>query len=148
MPASALFSMEMRSKAAIQVERRRKAARLFLAGYKPARIARELGVSIQSAARWHGLFDRGGEAALIRRRKAGPRSKLSSAQMHLLILALRNPPPAYQTLRQRRRWTQTVLQTYLKERFSVKFNRSYCRKLFLSISVRHPTYSQQQGRVE
>ncbi|MDD5139102.1 MAG: helix-turn-helix domain-containing protein [Verrucomicrobiales bacterium] len=51
--------------------RRLKAATLFDKGLAPAEVARQLGVSCQSASRWHKAWEKGGKSALKQTPKAG-----------------------------------------------------------------------------
>jgi transposase len=61
--------------------RRLQAAELFAQGRTQAEVARELGVSRQSAHVCHVRFERGGVDALRSRGPTGPNPKLSAAQL-------------------------------------------------------------------
>ena len=61
--------------------RRLQAAELFVQGRSQAEVARELGVSRQSAHIWHARFQQGGVDALRSRGPTGPDPKLSAAQL-------------------------------------------------------------------
>jgi transposase len=61
--------------------RRLQAAELFAQGRTQAEVARELGVSRQSAHLWHARFAQGGVEALRSRGPTGPDPKLSAAQL-------------------------------------------------------------------
>jgi transposase len=61
--------------------RRLQAAELFAQGRSQAEVARELGVSRQSAHLWHARLTQGGVDALRSRGPTGPDPKLSVAQL-------------------------------------------------------------------
>jgi transposase len=61
--------------------RRLQAAVLFAQGRSQAEVARQLGVSRQSAHVWHARFQQGGVDALRSRGPTGPDPKLSAAQL-------------------------------------------------------------------
>ena len=64
------------------LERRRlRAGRMFDRGSSPAEVARALGVSRQSASRWHRAWVEGGSAALASTGKRGRSARLSSAEL-------------------------------------------------------------------
>src|SRR5438132_14384474 len=69
--------------------RRLRAARMFERGSSPAEVARGLGVTRQSASRWHRAWVDGGSAALASNGKRGRRARLSSAQLKEVEQALR-----------------------------------------------------------
>src|SRR4029453_18549196 len=66
---------------AVREARRVRAAELFAQGRSQAEVARELGVSRQSAHVWHTRFEQGGVDALRSRGPTGPDPKLSAAQL-------------------------------------------------------------------
>jgi transposase len=68
--------------------RRLRAAELFARGHSQAEVARELGVSRQSAHIWHTRFQQGGAGALHSRGPTGPDPKLSAAQLAKVEQAL------------------------------------------------------------
>jgi transposase len=68
--------------------RRLRAAELFAQGRSQAEVARELGVSRQSAHVWHARFEQGGVDALRSRGPTGPDPKLSAAQLTRIEQAL------------------------------------------------------------
>ena len=68
--------------------RRLQAAELFAQGRTQAEVARELGVSRQSAHIWHARFEEGGVDALRSRGPTGPDPKLSAAQLAKVEQAL------------------------------------------------------------
>jgi transposase len=68
--------------------RRLRAAELFAQGRTQAEVARELGVSRQSAHVWHTRFTQGGVDALRSRGPTGPNPRLSDAQLTSIEQAL------------------------------------------------------------
>jgi transposase len=68
--------------------RRLRAAELFAQGHTQAEVARELGVSRQSAHVWHTRFEEGGVDALRSRGPTGPDPRLSDAQLEQAEQAL------------------------------------------------------------
>lgn len=73
---------------AVREARRLRAAELFAQGRSQAEVARELGVSRQSAHVWHTRFEEGGVGALRSRGPTGPDPKLSDAQLARIEQAL------------------------------------------------------------
>ena len=71
------------------LERRRlKAARLFAQGVSQAKVACALGVSPQTASRWHARWRQGGTRALRALTRQGRPPKLTPAQLRQLERAL------------------------------------------------------------
>jgi transposase len=68
--------------------RRLQGAELFAQGVRPAEVARRLGVSRQSASRWHGAWQHGGAAALRSKGPSGVMPRLSVADLEQLAAAL------------------------------------------------------------
>jgi transposase len=68
--------------------RRLRAAELFAQGHTQAEVARELGVSRQSAHVWHTRFEQGGVEALRSRGPTGPDPRLSPADLARIEQAL------------------------------------------------------------
>ena len=75
MTTSAASQIRGRRPADLKVleQRRRQAARLFARRVSQAEIARQLGVSAQTASRWHARWARGGTRGL----RASPRAASS-----------------------------------------------------------------------
>jgi transposase len=69
-------------------QRRLQAARLFAQGLSQAEIARRLGVSPQSASRWHARWHAGGRAGLAGPGRWGRPSRLSDADWRRVERAL------------------------------------------------------------
>jgi transposase len=61
--------------------RRLEVAELFAQGMRPARVARTLGVSRQSASRWHAAWQDGGTEALHSKGPTGAKPRLSDLQL-------------------------------------------------------------------
>jgi transposase len=68
--------------------RRMRAAELFAQGRSQAEVAGELGVSRESARRWHGRWKAGGVDGLRSRGRTGPDPKIPDAQLPVLEQAL------------------------------------------------------------
>jgi transposase len=71
------------------------AADLFRKGRQPAEVARELGVSIQTASEWRKRWAEGGKAALRAAGRAGRMPKLTEAQLRTVDRALRQGAKAH-----------------------------------------------------
>ena len=69
-------------------QRRLKAARLFANGTSQAKVARALGVSAQTASRWHARWQQGGTWALRAPARQGRPPKLTPVQLVQLERAL------------------------------------------------------------
>jgi transposase len=68
--------------------RRLQAAELFAQGVRPAQVARTLGVSKQSASRWHAGWEDGGVQALASKGPTGVKPRLSDADLERVAQAL------------------------------------------------------------
>lgn len=75
--------------------RRLQAADLFTQGARAAEVARQLGVSKQSASRWHAAWTAGGALALHSKGPHGVRPRLSAADLERLAAALAQGASAY-----------------------------------------------------
>jgi transposase len=73
---------------AVRQARRMRAAELFAQGRSQAEVARELGVSRESARRWHARWQTGGAQALASRGRTGPAPKISDARLPAIEQAL------------------------------------------------------------
>ena len=69
-------------------QRRLRAARLFAQGASQAKVARALGVSAQTASRWHARWQQGGTRALRAPARQGRPPKLTPVQARQLERAL------------------------------------------------------------
>ncbi len=71
-----------------------RAAELFRRGRRPAEVARELGVSVQSASEWYRRWSAGGKKALRGAGRAGRRPRLDADQLARVEEALLQGPTA------------------------------------------------------
>ncbi len=76
-------------------KRRQKAAALFAGGARPAEVAAQLEVSIQSASVWYRGWLAEGETALAGAGRAGRRPRLTADQVRALEAALLEGPLAH-----------------------------------------------------
>jgi transposase len=74
--------------------RRMKAARMFARGKRQVDVVVALGVSAQTASRWHAAWVAGGRDALVGARRAGRVRKLTEAQLAQVATALEAGPRA------------------------------------------------------
>jgi transposase len=78
-----------------QMEKRRlRAARLFEQNLPVSEVVRRLGIARQVAYRWRDAWKAGGQAALASKGSAGPKARLSSAQIQEIMKALLKGPSA------------------------------------------------------
>ena len=75
--------------------RRRRAAELFQAGVAQAEVARRLGVTRQTAHRWHFIWRGGGTDALTRSSRRGPQTRLTESEVRTIGAALGEGPQAH-----------------------------------------------------
>lgn len=73
-------------------QRRFRAAKLFNQGVSQAQVARQTGVSRESARRWHAQWQSGGKAGLKQAGRAGRKPRLQSAQLENLRRGLKEGP--------------------------------------------------------
>src|ERR1051326_5195120 len=76
-------------------QRRLKAARLFAKGVRPAEVARELGVSRQSATDWHHAWKEEGVRGLRQAERTGRPPRLTERELKDVQRALLEGPAAY-----------------------------------------------------
>jgi transposase len=95
--------------------RRVRGARMLLRGEKPARVARELGVSRQSVMRWERALAEGGLERLAQVGRRGGRFRLSQEQLKELAGLLKQGAIAagYET----EMWTLPRVAALIEERF-------------------------------
>ncbi|MEO6785253.1 MAG: winged helix-turn-helix domain-containing protein [Chthoniobacteraceae bacterium] len=74
--------------------RRRRGARMFEKECPAAEVGRRLGVSRQVAHRWKQAWERGGEAALRSKGRAGPKARVNAGQTRQVVAALLEGPRA------------------------------------------------------
>ena len=75
--------------------RRQLAARLFARGASQAAVARQSGVSRQSASRWHGQWRKAGARGLRGAGRAGRKPRLNAQQIRRVTAALRQGAAAH-----------------------------------------------------
>jgi transposase len=73
-------------------QRRFRAAKLFNQGVSQAEVARQTGVSRESARRWYVQWQSGGKAGLKQAGRAGRKPRLESAQLESLRRGLKEGP--------------------------------------------------------
>ena len=119
-------------------ERRQEAYRLLKEGWRPADVARELGVSRAAVTQWKRRFAEEGEAACQVRKPPGRPAKLTPAQQQELVSVLRQGAQAsgFPT----ERWTQDRVREVIRDLFGVHYHISSVGKLLhrLGWSVQKP----------
>jgi transposase len=124
----------------IELERRRRrAARMLESGVKQAEVARRVGVTRTSVARWEGLRQEGGEDALKRPKRFGRPRRLSDAQCKELIEQLKIGALAAGFATEL--WTLPRIRTLVEDRFAVRLAESSVWRLLRALgwSVQRPT---------
>lgn len=119
-------------------QRRVRAGELFAAGFSQADVARRLGVTRQSALRWHRLYEQGGVEALAPRQRGRP-TKLTPEQLDQLGAALQRGPAAHGWTTDL--WTLERIAKLVQRLFGVRFHRGHVWKLMGSMgwSLQRPT---------
>ena len=92
---SSLIGIRPRRDFAGLEERRMQAATLFRTGYRPAEVARQLGVSCTSASRWYLAWQQEGVRGLRAAGRAGRRPRLDARQWRRVEQALLKGPLAF-----------------------------------------------------
>ena len=120
-------------------KRRLKAAKLFAEGKNASEVARLLGVRRQSAHGWLQSWEATGEAGLQSKGPAGPKSKLSEAQLEAVAEALVAGPEAhgYATAL----WTLPRVAKLIKDRTGEQYHPGHVSRLLhsLGFSCQRPT---------
>lgn len=116
-----------RSSYLTEQQRRISAAKLFRCGRTQADVAWQLGVSRQTASRWHAAWVRGGKNALVGVGRVGRKAKLSSEQLRqLAVLLLAGAPAAgYET----DLWTLKRIAQVIRRKFRITYHPSHVWKL-------------------
>lgn len=119
--------------------RRLKAATLFNKGLAPAEVARQLGVSCQSASRWRKAWERGGKPALKKTPKAGRPPRLKPAAVAALKRALKAGPGEHGFPTEL--WTTGRVAQVIQNRFGVQYHPDHVGRLLGQIgwSCQRPT---------
>jgi len=124
----------------IELERRRRrAARMLESGVKQAEVARRVGVTRTSVARWESVRQEGGEEALRRPERFGRPWKLDDAQRAEVIEILK--AGAMATGFATELWTLPRIGKVVKERFGVELSQSSVWRMLqqLGWSVQRPS---------
>jgi transposase len=108
-------------------KRRKKAAKLFEKDVPAPEVARRLGVARQVAYRWKDAWNQGGSVALTSKGPAGPKPRLTPAQMDLVADALVTGPAAqgYKT----DLWTLPRVATLIEELTGVRYHPGHVWRL-------------------
>lgn len=116
-----------RSDYATEQVRRLEAGRLFEEGLRQADVVRRLGVSRQTASRWHRCWQEGGMEALRGPGRTGRNPKLSQDQLSQLEAILREGPEAfgYRT----NLWTLKRIAQVIWKQFRVRYHPGHVWKL-------------------
>ncbi len=117
---------ETRDHAAME-KRRQKAAKLFAKEISAPEVARRLGVARQAAYRWKQAWEKGGKAALASKGSAGPKAKLTAAQLETVTAALLAGPLAqgYRT----NLWTLPRVALLIKDLTGVSYHPGHVWRL-------------------
>jgi transposase len=112
----------------IALQRRRlKAATRFDQGLAPAEVARRLGVSCQSASRWHQAWEKGGQAALKRVPKAGRPPRLKPQDLPALKCALKAGPGEHGF--DTELWTTQRVAQVIRSLFGIQYHPDHVGRL-------------------
>ena len=107
--------------------RRRRAAELFDAGMAQAEVARRLGVSRQTAHRWHVVWTEGGAEALGVLGRVGARPRLTEADVSAVGAALSGGPQAHGFPDER--WTCRQVGWVIEQLTGVSYHPSHVSRL-------------------
>ena len=116
-----------RSDYATERERRIGAAKLFRKGRSQIQVARELGVSRQTASRWCAAWCTGGKQALAGAGRTGRKCKLSGDDLCRLeaILLAGAPSQGYET----DLWTLKRIAQVIRREFEVRYHAGHVWKV-------------------
>jgi transposase len=119
--------------------RRLKAAMLFDKGLPPAEAARQMGVSCQSASRWHKAWKKGGKSALKKVPKAGRPPRLKPQDLPALKRALKAGPGEHGFPTEL--WTTQRVAQVIKSLFDIEYHPDHVGRLLGQIgwSCQRPT---------
>jgi transposase len=119
--------------------RRLQAATLFDKGLAPAEVARQLGVSCQSASRWNKAWARGGKPALKKTPKAGRPPRLKPQDVPVLKRALKAGPGEHGFPTEL--WTTGRVSQVIKALFGIAYHPDHVGRLLgqLGWSCQRPT---------
>lgn len=119
--------------------RRLRAAVLFDKGLAPAEVARQLGVSCQSASRWKNAWAKGGRSALKKTPKAGRPPRLKPKDLPVLKRALKAGPGEHGFPTEL--WTTGRVAQVIKNLFGIQYHPDHVGRLLGQIgwSCQRPT---------
>jgi len=100
--------------------RRLQAAELFAQGVRPAQVARTLGVSRQSASRWHAAWEGGGALALASKGPTGVKPRLSGGDLERVAQALGKGASAHGFTGEL--WTLRRIATVIERETGVRYH--------------------------
>ena len=111
--------------------RRRKAAQMFERNVPVSEVARSLGVARQVAYRWREAWEKGGEAALASKGPAGPKVRITDAQLEEIVAALIKGPIArgYKT----QLWTLPRVAALIKDLTGVEYHPGHVWRILGSL---------------
>lgn len=108
-------------------QRRIRAAALFEKGWPQAQVARELGVSRESARRWANELTEGGTAALAKAERTGRPNRLKDSQIEQLVEVLEAGPLAAGFATEL--WTCERVAIVVDREFGVQYHPGHVWKL-------------------
>ena len=108
-------------------KRRMKAAKLFDKGFSRADVARQLGVSFESANRWHNAWQSSGTNGLKKAGRAGRKPRLQPFQLLELEAALQRGPEAlgYVT----KLWTLPRVAELINKQIGIKYHSAHVSRI-------------------
>lgn len=120
-------------------ERRRRAAPLFRRGASQAEVARRLGVSAQTASRWHARWVKDGTRGLRASPRSGRPAQLTGRQLARLRRVILDGAVAAGF--DNELWTLSRIQAEVAQRFGVRFHRGHVWRLVraLGFTPQRPT---------
>jgi transposase len=112
---------------AAEQQRRVGAAELFRKGCSQAQVARQLGVSRQTASRWHALWEAGGRKALAGAGRTGRKCRLAGDELCRLeaILLAGASARGYET----DLWTLKRIAQVIQSEFAVSYHPGHVWKV-------------------
>jgi transposase len=109
---------------AAELERRRRlAVRRVEEGYRPVEVARFLGVHIRTVHRWLAAVRDAGPAALVAKRQAGPKHRLSIEQEVQVLSWLLYPATSFGFFTEL--WTAPRAAVQIEKEFGVRYHPRY-----------------------
>jgi transposase len=108
-------------------QRRMKAAKLFNKGCSRAEVARQLGVSYESANRWHRAWQNSGASGLKKAGRAGRKPRLQPFQLLELQAALQRGPETlgYVT----KLWTLPRVAELIGKQLGIKYHPAHVSRI-------------------